>query len=172
MKYIFAALFLACIPVANFLIQNVGTVCVPNGPCLIPVFPGVMAPSGVLVIGAALALRDAVQEHFGKVVVFGLICIGSLLSAFFSPWTLALASAAAFFISEVLDFFTYSNIRRYSQPIAVIASGLVGAAVDSVLFSWIAFGTVKWSVGLIVAKMYASILFAAWVTFRNRKGAV
>ena len=47
-----AASFLATIPAANYLIGNVGTVCIPNGPCLIPVAPGLMAPSGVLMIGA------------------------------------------------------------------------------------------------------------------------
>ena len=36
-------LFLACVPLANWMIGNVGTVCVPNGPCLIPVAPG-LAP--------------------------------------------------------------------------------------------------------------------------------
>ena len=31
----------SCIPAANWLIGHAGTVCVPNGPCLIPVAPGV-----------------------------------------------------------------------------------------------------------------------------------
>ena len=53
--------FLACIPLANWMIGHVGTVCVPNGPCLVPVAPGLMAPSGVLTVGAALVLRDVVQ---------------------------------------------------------------------------------------------------------------
>ena len=48
-------LFLASVPFANWLIQHVGTVCVPAGPCLVPVAPGLMAPSGVLAAGAALA---------------------------------------------------------------------------------------------------------------------
>ena len=38
------------IPAANWMIGNVGTVCVPKGPCLIPVAPGLMAPSGVAMI--------------------------------------------------------------------------------------------------------------------------
>jgi hypothetical protein len=52
-----------CIPAANWLIGNVGTFCVPNGPCLVPVAPGLMAPSGVLMIGLALVLRDLVQRR-------------------------------------------------------------------------------------------------------------
>ena len=34
--------------------SRVGTTCVPDGPCLTPVLPGLMVPSGVLMIGAAL----------------------------------------------------------------------------------------------------------------------
>ena len=49
--------YIATIPAANYMIGNVGTVCIPDGPCLIPVGFGVMAPSGVLMIGLALMLR-------------------------------------------------------------------------------------------------------------------
>ena len=45
------ACFLASIPLANWMVLHVGTVCVPQGPCLVPVAPGLMAPSGVLMIG-------------------------------------------------------------------------------------------------------------------------
>lgn len=48
--YIALAAFIATIPAANWLIGNAGTVCAPNGPCLIPVAPGIMAPSGVLMM--------------------------------------------------------------------------------------------------------------------------
>ena len=44
------------------MIGNFGTFCVPDGPCLIPVAPGITAPSGVLMVGAALVLRDLVQD--------------------------------------------------------------------------------------------------------------
>ena len=47
--------FLLTIPAANWTIHNVGTAC-PDI-CLIPVAPGIMAPSGVLWVGLALCLR-------------------------------------------------------------------------------------------------------------------
>src|SRR5262245_824967 len=62
---IFLVLFCLTIPAANWMIGHVGTVCVPNGPCLVPVAPGIMAPSGVLMVGAALVLRDLVQRRLG-----------------------------------------------------------------------------------------------------------
>jgi hypothetical protein len=60
---IFLALFCLTIPAANWMIGHVGTVCPPTGPCLVPVAPGIMAPSGVLMVGAALVLRDLVQRR-------------------------------------------------------------------------------------------------------------
>jgi hypothetical protein len=75
------ACFLASIPLANWMIGHVGTTCVPSGPCLVPVAPGLLAPSGVLTVGAALVLRDVVQRCLG--LVWGLLAIGigTVLSA-------------------------------------------------------------------------------------------
>lgn len=162
-----SASFLSCIPAANYLIGNVGTVCIPNGPCLIPVAPGLMAPSGVLMIGAALALRDALHERLPRLAVAGLIVAGAALSVGFSPAALAVASAVAFLLSELADFAVYDRLRKRGLALAVLASGVVGAALDSVLFSALAFGTVKWAPGLILAKVYASAGFAAWKWWRR-----
>lgn len=52
MRFVILFAFFLTIPAANWLIGNFGSVCVPKGPCLIPVWPGVLAPSGVLMIGA------------------------------------------------------------------------------------------------------------------------
>ena len=158
-----AAAFLGCIPAANWLIGNVGTVCIPQGPCLIPVAPGLMAPSGVLLIGAALALRDALHEAAGRWVVLACVGAGAALSLAFSPPALALASALAFLLSELLDFAVYDRLRARGLALAVLLSGLAGAAADSVLFSWLAFGEVKWAPGLILAKLYASAAYALWL---------
>lgn len=171
MKYIIAAAFLACIPVANWLIGNVGTTCIPNGPCLIPVAPGMMAPSGVLVIGAALALRDAVQEALGRAWVLGLVIAGATMSFLLGSPALALASATAFLLSELADFAVYDRLRKRGLALAVMLSGIVGATLDSLLFSWLAFGTIGWAPGLILAKLYASVGYAAWLLYKRQKAA-
>lgn len=167
MKFLFAALFLSCVPIANWLIGNVGIVCVPSGPCLIPVAPGLMAPSGVLMIGAALVLRDIIHERMGRLAVFALVITGSLLSLSVAPAALAVASATAFLFSELLDFGVYDRLRRRSMAVAVAVSGLAGAVADSLLFSYLAFGTVSWAPGLILAKLYASIIYAAVLAVRR-----
>src|ERR1700684_2454431 len=93
--------FLACIPLANWLILHVGTICVPNGPCLVPVAPGLMAPSGVLTVGVALVLRDVVQRCLGLRFGLAAIAIGTVLSAFVAPPSLVIASGVAFALSEL-----------------------------------------------------------------------
>ncbi len=98
--YIFLVLFCLTIPAANWLIGHVGTVCVPNGPCLVPVAPGIMAPSGVLMIGLALVLRDLVQRRLGVEFGIGAIIVGAAISAGLAPPSLVVASAAAFLLSE------------------------------------------------------------------------
>lgn len=44
-------LFILTIPLGNWVVTNVGLVCDPHGPCLIPVWPGVWSPSAVMVAG-------------------------------------------------------------------------------------------------------------------------
>src|SRR5918996_2798929 len=78
---IFLVLFCLTIPAANWMIGHVGTICVPNSACLIPVAPGLMAPSGVVMIGAALVLRDLVQRRLGLIAALGAIILGAALSA-------------------------------------------------------------------------------------------
>lgn len=158
--FAFAA-FAATIPAANWLIGNVGTTCVPNGPCLIPVGFGLMAPSGVLMIGLALVLRDWLHELAGWRAAFLAVMVGAALSLYVSPPAIAFASAVAFGLAELADLAVYSRLRAKGKALAVAASGVVGAAIDSALFVWIAFGSFEFSAGTTLAKIYASIAVAA-----------
>jgi uncharacterized PurR-regulated membrane protein YhhQ (DUF165 family) len=158
MKYILLAAFAATIPAANWLIGNVGTTCIPNGPCLIPIGFGLMAPSGVLMIGLALVLRDAVHERFGAKGSIAAIGMGAVMSMF-SPG-LALASAVAFIIAELADLAVYARLRERKLWLAVLASGVVGAFIDSAAFTWLAFGSLEFSAGNAVGKIYASLFVA------------
>jgi uncharacterized PurR-regulated membrane protein YhhQ (DUF165 family) len=165
-------LFALTIPAANWLIGNVGTVCAPDGPCLIPVAPGLMAPSGVTMIGIALVLRDLVQRRLGVGVAAGAIVVGAALSALVAPRALVLASAAAFLISEFADLAVYTPLARRRLIAAVVASGLVGLVVDSIVFLWLAFGSLDFLLGQIVGKAWmvlASIPLVAWLRRRDER---
>src|SRR5712691_3334813 len=144
---VFLVLFCLTIPAANWMIGHVGTVCVPSGPCLVPMAPGIMAPSGVLMVGAALVLRDLVQRRLGVEFGIGAIIAGAAISAGLAPPALVLASAAAFLLSEFADFAVYTPLARRRLVAAVIASSLVGLVVDSMVFLWLAFGSLEFLPG-------------------------
>jgi len=166
---IFLVLFCLTIPVANWMIGHAGSVCVPDGPCLIPVAPGIMAPSGVLMVGVALVLRDLVQRRLG--VPFGLaaIAVGAVLSAAVAPHALVIASAAAFLVSEFADFAVYTPLARRRLVLAVVASSLVGLVVDSVLFLWLAFGSLDFLLGQVIGKAWMVLLSIPFVTLLRRR---
>ena len=168
-KLIPFAAFAATIPVANWLIGNVGTTCVPDGPCLIPVGFGLMAPSGVLMIGLALVLRDWLHEAAGWKWSFVAVVVGALLSLIFSPPAIAVASAVAFALAELSDLAVYARLRERGKHVAVMASQVVGAALDSALFVWIAFGSLQFSAGTTLGKIYAGAAVALVLWIRSRK---
>lgn len=156
--YVFLAAFAASIPAANWFIGNVGTVCPPNSPCLLPVAPGILAPSGVLMVGLALVLRDLVQRRLGKMWTLGAVLAGAALSALLAPPALVVASGLAFLISELADFAVYTPLQRRGLMLAVIASSAVGLIVDSVLFLWLAFGDLSFLIGQILGKSWMILL--------------
>lgn len=169
---VFLVLFCLTIPAANWMIGNVGTVCLPDGPCLVPVAPGVMAPSGVLMVGAALVLRDLVQRRLGVEFGIGAIVAGAALSAGLAPGSLVLASAVAFLLSEFADFAVYTPLARRRLVAAVVASSIVGLVVDSIVFLWLAFGSLDFLPGQILGKLWMVLLaipFVAWIRRRDER---
>jgi uncharacterized PurR-regulated membrane protein YhhQ (DUF165 family) len=166
---IFLILFCLTIPAANWMLGHVGTVCPPNNPCLVPVAPGLMAPSGVLLIGAALVLRDLVQRRLGVEFGIGAIIAGAAISAALSPASLVLASAVAFLVSEFSDFAIYTPLARRRLVLAVVASSFIGLVVDSIVFLWLAFGSLDFLMGQIVGKLWMVLLAIPFVAYLRRR---
>ena len=166
-----AFLFLFCltIPAANWMVGHVGTTCVPHGPCLLPVAPAMMAPSGVLMIGIALVLRDLVQRRLGVEFGIGAIIAGATISAALAPPSLVLASAVAFLLSEFTDFAVYTPLARRRLVVAVLASSVIGLVVDSIVFLWLAFGSLDFLAGQIVGKLWMVLLATPFVAYLRRR---
>lgn len=163
------AAYLAAIPLANWMILHIGTQCVPDGgPCLVPVAPGVMAPSGVLTVGAALVLRDVVQRCLGLRWGLAAIAAGTALSAAVAPAALVVASGAAFALSELADFAVYTPLQRRRLVTAVVASSIVGLVIDSIVFLSLAFGSLAFLPGQIVGKLWAVLIAIPLVRFLRR----
>jgi hypothetical protein len=162
------ACYLASIPLANWMIQHIGTVCVPQGPCVVPVAPGLLAPSGVLTVGAALVLRDVVQRCLGLVWGLIAIAIGTALSTLIAPGTLVIASGTAFALSELADFAVYTPLQRRRLTLAVFASSCVGLMVDSIVFLSLAFGSLEFLPGQVVGKLWAVLIAVPLVRLLRR----
>ena len=178
---VFLALFTACIPAVNWIILNVGTVCPPNSPCLIPVLPPainvldgfqswLMAPSSVLVVGLAFVLRDLVQRRLGFGWAAGAVVVGAGLSALLAPPQLVLASGVAFLIAEMADLLVYTPLQKRRLILAVLLSSIVGLVIDSMIFLQLAFGSLDFLWGQVVGKSWMVLLalpFVAWLRRRD-----
>lgn len=160
--------FLALVPLANWMIQHVGTACVPQGPCVIPVAPGLMAPSGVLTVGVALVLRDVVQRCLGIGAGLLAILLGTAASMLVAPPALVIASGTAFLLSECADFAVYTPLQRRRLTLAVVASSSVGLVIDSVVFLLLAFGSLTFLPGQVVAKAWAVLLSIPFIRLLRR----
>jgi hypothetical protein len=168
---LFLILFCLTIPAANWMIGHVGTACLANGPCVLPVAPGLMAPSGVMMVGAALVLRDLVQRRLGAGFGLGAIVVGALVSWALAPAALVIASTAAFLLSEFADFAVYTPLARRRLLLAVMASSMAGLVVDSIVFLWLAFGSLDFLGGQIVGKLWMVLIATPLIAWLRRRDA-
>lgn len=137
------ACFIATIFVANWLIETYG---------IVNIGFGLMAPAGVFAVGFAFTFRDIVQRTLGAKWAVAAILIGAALSYFVSP-AFAVASGVAFLLSELADLLIYTPLQRKTWLGGVAASNIVGAAVDSAIFLWLAFGSLAFFWGQFAGKV-------------------
>jgi hypothetical protein len=160
--YCFAAIYVGAIVLANWLVVHVG---------FVPVIPGtaILAPAGVFAVGLTFPARDVVQRTLGWPWGLGAIVAGAALSWAISP-VLAVASGLTFLISEGLDFTVYTPLQRRWFRTAVIASSLVAAVVDSLVFLYLAH--IPYHVALagqIIGKVSVVLLVGAPLAFGLRQ---
>lgn len=159
---LFAA-FVATVIGANWALNRYG---------IVPVGFGLEAPAGVYFAGLAFGLRDALHELSGRTWVLIAIAVGAAVSYVIEDAAtipggyvaIAVASAAAFTLSELADLAVYTPLRERNWPTAVITSNVVGAVVDSALFLWLAFGSLDHMAGQVWGKalMVAPALLIVW----------
>ncbi|MBM2810034.1 MAG: hypothetical protein HW416_793 [Chloroflexi bacterium] len=160
------AVYCASILAANWLIRNVGVLELPDGTHLMPVGFGLMAPSGAYAAGLTFVARDVVQRTAGRRWALGAMALGALLSAAIDP-RLAIASGTAFLVSELADFGVYTPLEEHGFVVAVVASGIVGSIIDSLLFLTIAGIPLDVALpGLLLGKVWVQLIaapIAAWM---------
>ena len=150
--------FIATVAGANWALATFG---------IVPIGFGLSAPSGVYFAGLAFTLRDLLHERGGRFWVLSAIILGAALSTLLEDaQRFALASGTAFFLSELADWIIYTPLRRKRWILAIIGSNIVGLIIDSVLFLWLAFGSLEFIEGQIAGKTYMTIgaVVIIWIT--------
>jgi uncharacterized PurR-regulated membrane protein YhhQ (DUF165 family) len=143
-KYLLLCAYIGIIFVTNWCIERFGFVGVGFG---------LVAPAGVYAAGVALTLRDWLHELAGRWWVLLAIVTGAAFSWVISP-SFAVASGVAFLASELADLAVYEPLRERQRYAALIVSNLCGAVVDSLLFLWLAFGSIQFWEGQVIGKMW------------------
>lgn len=141
--------YLGSIVAANWLTANYG---------FVPVGFGLAATAGTFAAGLAFVARDAVQDAAGRIGVLVALVLGALLSWWVATPALAVASAAAFGLSELADMAIYTPLRRRGYVRAALASNVVGSVVDTIAFLLLA------GFGLTLAAVCGQLAGKAWVT--------
>ena len=165
-KIVAVVTYLVTIVAANWLTARYG---------FVPMGLGLYATAGTFAAGLAFIARDAVQDAAGRLAAVGALVLGGALSWFLATPTLAVASAVAFGLSELVDMAIYTPLRKRGYVRAALASNLVGSVVDTLMFLWLAgFGLAALTVtGQLVGKAWATVavvglVVIARVLLRNR----
>lgn len=164
------AVFVLTVPAANWMVSNVGSTCIPDGPCVIPVWRGVVAPSGVALAGLSLVLRDLAQEEVGGRWALAAVLAGAIIAAVVATPQLAVASASAFLVAELVDLLIYTALRGRGFLVASLTSSMAGLLLDSLIFVWVAFGSADLLLGQSLGKAWM-VLAVTPILYSIRRGA-
>ena len=159
-------LYLIAIVAANLIVATFG--------------PSTTIINAFLFIGLDITVRDRLHDVWqGQrlwIRMAVLIGAGSLLSWQMSgaAGRIALASFIAFAASGAVDTVTYGVLRKKAWMVRVNGSNVLSAAVDSVVFPWLAFGSPIWWVvlGQFVAKVAGGAIWAFIIAHFTRRRSV
>lgn len=126
--------------------------------------PAISPLNAFLFIGLDLTLRDWLHVKLRLWQMGLLIAISGLLTYFLNPATgmIAVASACAFTVAAIVDWFVFSKAKG-SWSSRVNKSNVAGAAVDSLIFPTLAFGSLMPTIVLFqfVAKVFGGFVWSA-----------
>jgi hypothetical protein len=96
-----------------------------------------------VLIGLDLTLRDVMHERLSKWQLLGVVLVGGLITWACNPSAahIAIASATAFTLSACADWAAYVLLRSKAWLVRSNGSNVIGAAVDSIVFPTLAFGS-------------------------------
>lgn len=143
--------------------------------------PGVTLINAFLLIGLDISLRDKLHtrwqgQHLFKRML-ALIAVSAAISYMLNPVAgqIAIASVAAFFVSNVIDTLVFQWLHRRGNSFIVCSNGsnVASAMTDSLLFPWIAFNVFMpgISAGQFAFKFFGGAIWALVLTRRWSRAA-
>jgi hypothetical protein len=129
---------------------------------------------GFLLIGLDLAVRDRLHLNWRGRALWGrmlvLIAAAGGISYALNPESasVALASLVAFSVAAIASAIVFQAARCYPVLARANAANVAGAAIDSIIFPLIAFGTIfpTFAALQFAAKVAGGALWS-WIVFRN-----
>ena len=123
-------------------------------------------PPMSLAVGLVFVLRDFAQREVGHKVLL-IMLVGAVISYIMASPAVALASCAAYLVSELIDWAVYTFSKR---PLAqrVLLSSALGTPVDSAVFlGLIGFFSVSGVLLMTASKMLAAFFVYFWLIKRK-----
>lgn len=159
MKFKYTALYILLIVAVNYAFSVVPLVELPGG--------GKWPPM-TLVVGFIFVARDFAQKEIGHSVILAML-MAAAISYFMADPFIAVASLAAFLVSEFCDWAVYTFTKKpFSQR--VLLSSALGTPVDSVIFlGIIGIASVEGVVLMSASKMIGALV--VWYLIKNRDTA-
>lgn len=167
-KIIWPVLYIALIPLVNWLFAYTPALQITSEIAFNPLS---------LLVGLVFIARDFAQRAIGHYIAFAMMLALALTLKLAGP-ALALASGAAFLISEIADWAVYTFTRRpFSER--VLISTLIAAPIDTFAFlygaSFSNVGDEALSLGnafsWIAGKFLAAIIIFVLIRQRERRAA-
>jgi uncharacterized PurR-regulated membrane protein YhhQ (DUF165 family) len=157
LSYRFTLIYIALIVAVNYGFSVVPLVKLPDG---------TMWPPMSLVVGFIFVVRDFAQREIGHKVLLAML-VGAGLSYVMADPYVAVASAAAFLVSEVADWLIYSLTKRPLNQ-RIIYSSLLSTPLDSAVFL---FGIGHFSTAGVVTMTASKLVgaFIVWWMIRKRE---
>ena len=159
MRFKFSLLYVGLIVLVNMGFSVVPLVDIPGGE---------KWPPMSLVVGFIFVARDFAQREIGHRVIIAMLIAAALSYVMADPFV-AMASLAAFLISEFADWAVYSFTGRSFRQ-RILISSAVGTPVDSIVFlGIIGHLSVIGALAMTASKMLGALL--VWWLIRRREAA-
>jgi len=124
MKYKFSVIYISTVVAINMAFAYIPPIIL---------FDGTIFTVGSVIAGLVFVARDFAQREVGHKIVLLLMAAAGLLSYLLADPFVAIASIAAFAISEISDYIVYSKYKGDFNK-RVIFSSLVSVPIDTTVF--------------------------------------